>query len=74
MTTPTTAELLKYANLQMAAEALLTNEDGTLKSDLQKALTEGNLHNSKFTAVQEQQDRRNRPLHPLHRIHRRRSP
>ena len=52
MTTPTTAELLKYADVQMAAEALLTNENGSLKSDLRKALIEGNLHNSVFTATQ----------------------
>ena len=50
MTTPTTVDILKYADLQMAAEALLVNDDGSLKSDLKKALTEGNKHASKFTA------------------------
>ena len=54
MTTPTTAELLKYAGLQMAAEAFLTNENGSLKTRerLKKALTDGNKHPSKFTELQ----------------------
>lgn len=52
MTTPTTIDILKYADLQMAAEALLVNDDGSLKSDLKKALTEGNKHASKFTTPQ----------------------
>ncbi len=54
MTTPTTAELLKYADLQMAAEAFLVNEDGILKTgaELTKALTDGNFHSSKFTEPQ----------------------
>jgi hypothetical protein len=52
MSTPTTADLLKYANLQMAAEAFLVNDDGSLKSDLQKALIEGNKHSSVFTVTQ----------------------
>jgi Ca2+-binding RTX toxin-like protein len=53
MTTPTTADLLKYANLQMAAEAFLVN--GTtpkIGSDLKQALTDGNGHASRFTETQ----------------------
>ncbi|MCV2363454.1 hypothetical protein LNV23_08345 [Paucibacter sp. DJ1R-11] len=50
-TTPTTAELLKYVDLQMAAEAFLVNASGSVRSDLQEALTEGNKHASVFTAV-----------------------
>ena len=38
MTTPTTAELLKYADLQMAAEAFLTNPNGTIRTDLKAVL------------------------------------
>jgi pimeloyl-ACP methyl ester carboxylesterase len=54
MTTPTTAELLKYADLQMAAEAFLANENGIVKTwaELKKALTDGNFHPSKFTKPQ----------------------
>jgi hypothetical protein len=54
MTTPTTAELLKYADLQMAAEAFLANENGIVKTgaELKKALTDGNFHSSKFTEPQ----------------------
>ncbi len=52
MTTPTTADLLKYADLQMASEALLANPDGSLRTDLKKALIDGNNHASKFTATQ----------------------
>src|SRR4051812_37184957 len=54
MTSPTTAELLKYAGLQMAAEAFLVNENGTVKTgtELNKALTDGNFHTSKFTVLQ----------------------
>ena len=33
MTQPTTAELLKYADLQMAAEAFLVANDGTPLQD-----------------------------------------
>ena len=51
MTTSTIATYLQYANLQMAAEAFLTNPNGTLKSDIPKALTDGNGHASKFTAT-----------------------
>lgn len=51
MTTPTIADYLKYANLQMAAEAFLVdNEGGTLSgNELKAALIEGNLHASFFT-------------------------
>ena len=49
MTTPTTADYLKYANLQMAAEAFLVNPDGSIKDDISTALKAGNLHASKFT-------------------------
>lgn len=51
-TTPTVADLLKYADLQMAAEAFLVDQSGALKGNLQKALTEGNNHASKFTELQ----------------------
>lgn len=53
MTTPTIADYLKYANLQMAAEAFLFDE-ATLhvKVDIPKALKEGNLHASVFTQAQ----------------------
>ena len=49
---PTIADCLKYANLQMAAEALLADKDGNLVSDIQKALIKGNEHASKFTETQ----------------------
>jgi hypothetical protein len=54
MTTPTTAELLKYADLQMAAEAFLVRDEATgqLKSNVKQALIEGNGHSSKFTEPQ----------------------
>lgn len=52
MTTPTTAELLKYADLQMAAEAFLFNRDGTPVTNLKQALIDGNDHASMFTATQ----------------------
>jgi hypothetical protein len=56
MTTPTIADYLKYANLQMAAEAFLveekTNEDGTktytLKENIKAALVEGNNRASRL--------------------------
>jgi len=38
MPTPTINDYLKYANLQMAAEAFLVNEDGSVKTDLKQAL------------------------------------
>ncbi|MBK6638111.1 MAG: hypothetical protein IPG34_10865 [Rhodocyclaceae bacterium] len=60
MTTPTIADYLKYANLQMAAEAFLRkekiDENGTLITEkyyqdqpLIDALKVGNDHASKFT-------------------------
>jgi hypothetical protein len=52
MTTPTIAGYLKYANLQMAAEAFLVDENGKLKTNLQQALTTGNNHASRFTETQ----------------------
>jgi hypothetical protein len=47
---PTIAEYLKYANLQMAAEALLYDNDGTPKPDVKQALIDGNNRTLKFTA------------------------
>lgn len=56
MSTPTTADYLKYANLQMAAEAFIRDErTGLLAAtpqDLRNALEAGNNHASKFTATQ----------------------
>lgn len=52
MTTPTITDYLKYANLQMAAEAFLFNDDGTPKDDITQALIDGNLHAPKFTQIQ----------------------
>lgn len=52
MTTPTTTELLKYAELQMAAEAFLVNPDGSVRTDLIDALKEGNKHPSRFTPTE----------------------
>lgn len=56
MTTPTIAELLKYADLQMAAEAFLRiNKTGDLISSgsfLVDALKEGNGRASRFTQTQ----------------------
>ena len=49
---PTIADYLKYANLQMAAEAFLAWPDGALKDDIKQALIDGNNHASKFTATQ----------------------
>ena len=58
MTNPTTAELLKYANLQMAAEAFIRNETtGQLAGSGQNlidALVIGNRHASKFTLSEAQ--------------------
>jgi hypothetical protein len=56
MTTPTTAELLKYADLQMAAEVFI-RDPGTLVlhasgQDLIDALMVDNNHASKFTVTQ----------------------
>jgi pimeloyl-ACP methyl ester carboxylesterase len=56
MTTPTTAELLKYADLQMAAEAFIrdrnTNALHATGQELIDALKTGNDHPSKFTELQ----------------------
>lgn len=56
MSNPTPAELLKYADLQMAAEAFLRiNKVGDLipgGTDLANALIDGNNRASKFTTVQ----------------------
>jgi hypothetical protein len=53
MSTPTVNDFLKYADLQMAAEAFLV-EGGVLKTGLllEQALTFGNGHASKFTQPQ----------------------
>lgn len=48
MATPTIADYLKYANLQMAAEAFLVDENGALKTNIKQALVEGNHHASYF--------------------------
>ena len=50
MATPTTTDLLKYAELQMAAEAFLIEDNGELASDVTKALVLGNKHASHFTS------------------------
>lgn len=54
MTVPGATELLKYADLQMAAEAFLVQNEisGQLKSNLKQALIDENGHASKFTAPQ----------------------
>ncbi|MEN6587221.1 MAG: hypothetical protein ABFE02_14370 [Sulfuricella sp.] len=56
MATPTVAEYLKYANLQMAAEAFIRNPDSGVLSgtgiDLINSLISGNEHASKFTETQ----------------------
>ncbi len=68
MTVPTVAETLKYANLQMAAEALfdfnaklnpdqapgsLTSDTGHFNKPLTASiLTDGNLHASRFTQTE----------------------
>ena len=52
MTTPTTAELLKYADLQMAAEAFLVDPLTGTPKDLKQALIDGNNRSSVFTATQ----------------------
>ncbi|WP_202820703.1 hypothetical protein, partial [Variovorax sp. JS1663] len=55
-TAPTVADYLKYADLQMAAEAFLRNEKtgatSYFGSDLIEALIQGNGHASRFTEVQ----------------------
>ena len=54
MPTPTIADYLKYANLQMAAEAFIRDEKTKLLASagqpLIDALVAGNNHASKFTA------------------------
>jgi hypothetical protein len=53
MTTPTATDLLKYVNLQMAAEAFLVDPStGAFKPDLKVALTDGNELVSRFTQTQ----------------------
>jgi hypothetical protein len=52
MATPTIADYLKYANLQMAAEAFLVDENGDLVKDIRAALIVGNRHASRFTTTQ----------------------
>ncbi|MBL0209281.1 MAG: hypothetical protein IPP84_15505 [Propionivibrio sp.] len=56
MTTPTVADYLKYANLQMAAEAFIRDPVTDVLSgsgaDLIKALKAGNNHASRFTQIQ----------------------
>ena len=62
MPMPTISEFLKYANLQMAAEALFDSDatkgvpliPGTPFSGsiLERYLTDGNLHASKFTQTE----------------------
>lgn len=53
---PTTADYLKYADLQMAAEAFLKNPTTGVErysgTALSAALIEGNGHASLFTATQ----------------------
>ncbi|WP_138856475.1 hypothetical protein [Inhella inkyongensis] len=57
MTPPTIADLLKYADLQMAAEAFLVATNDPAKTPFKgqaliDALTEGNKHASRFTKAQ----------------------
>lgn len=56
MSTPTVSDYLKYANLQMAAEAFLVNESGDdkgrVKADIKTALIDGNGHASRFTETE----------------------
>ena len=56
MTTPTIADTLKYANLQMAAEAFIRDPVTYVLSgsgtDLIDALKTGNNHASRFTETQ----------------------
>ena len=48
----TTADFLKYANLQMAAEAFLVRDDGTVRDDIVTALVAGNTRSLLFTQTQ----------------------
>lgn len=54
MVTLAVTDYLKYANLQMAAEAFLVDGDGVplIEDSLVRALRIGNDHASKFTQVQ----------------------
>jgi pimeloyl-ACP methyl ester carboxylesterase len=52
MPTPTISEYLQFANLQMAAEAFLVRDDGTVRDDIAAALIAGNNHASRFTQNQ----------------------
>lgn len=52
MTSPTISDYLKYANLQMAAEAFLYYDDGTSKQDVKQTLIDGNGRASMFTETQ----------------------
>lgn len=52
MTTPTINDYLKYANLQMAAEAFLVEANGSAKQDIVQALKDGNNHALRFTQSQ----------------------
>jgi hypothetical protein len=52
MSALTITDYLKYANLQMAAEAFLVNADRTIKADIPQALQQGNFHSSKFNKFQ----------------------
>lgn len=52
MTTPTITDYLKYANLQMAAEAFLVEANGSAKQDIVQALKDGNNHALRFTQSQ----------------------
>jgi hypothetical protein len=58
MTVPTITDYLKYANLQMAAEAFMnvveTGEKLYSGDDLKRALIAGNNHASVFTDTQAQ--------------------
>ena len=48
------ADILKYANLQTAAESFLVRADGAVRDDIVKALTDGNNRSLKFTQTQAQ--------------------
>ena len=56
MTTPSINEILKYSELQMAAEAFLISDGGptTDPIDLIRALVNGNDHASRFTEIEAQ--------------------
>ena len=52
MSTPSIQELVRYADLQMAAEAFLVEDSGALKARMDQALVAGNNHASRFTPTQ----------------------